>query len=405
MSSPIDALFTQALGLEAPWQVARIVFSESEKKLDIYLDFPRGSKFTCPKCGKENIPAYDTHAKSWRHLNFFQHQAYLHACEPRVKCPECGVKSAKLPWARPGSGFSLLFEALIMMLAPDMPVAAIARLLGEHDTRIWRIIGHYVDEARKQEVYLDTHRVGIDETSRKRGHHYVSLFVDIDESKVIFATEGRSHRVVGQFSNDFHDHGGDPDLVREVCCDMSPAFIEGVEQCLPNAQITFDRFHVMKIMNEAVDKVRREEQKEFPGLKKSRWVWLKNSENLTSAQRKRFDYLSQLNLKTARAYQIKLNLRQLWELPTRDAMEHLFHWSNWALTSGLEPVINAARTILRHWEGIIAFAKSRISNGILEGINSLVQAARKKARGYRNADYFITMIYLIAGKLNFNLPT
>ncbi|HET6446927.1 MAG TPA: ISL3 family transposase [candidate division Zixibacteria bacterium] len=405
MSSPIEALFAQALGLEAPWQVVRISFSESEKKLDIYLDFPRGSRFTCPKCGRKDVTAYDTHDKSWRHLNFFQHQAYLHAPEPRVNCPACGVKNVKLSWARPVSGFSLLFEALIMMLATDMPVAAIARLLGEHDTRIWRVIRHYVDEARKQEVYLDTHRIGIDETSRKRGHHYVSLFVDFDQSKVIFATEGRSKKVIGQFSNDFHDHGGDPDLVREVCCDMSPAFIEGIEHCLPNARITFDRFHVMKIMNEAVDKVRREEQKEFPALKKSRWIWLKNAENLTVTQQERFEYLFQLNLKTAQAYQIKLNLRQLWKLPLRDAMQYLLNWITWALTSGLEPVMEAARTILRHWEGIVAFAESRISNGILEGINSLVQAARNKARGYRTVEYFITMIYLIAGNLNFRLPT
>lgn len=405
MSSSIEALFSQALGLEAPWVVEKITFSEADKRLDIHLDFPKGSKFTCPLCGRKGVSAYDTHPKSWRHLNFFQYQALLHAPEPRLNCPDCGVKNAKLPWARPDSGFSLFFEALIMMLVGDMPVKAIAEMLGEHDSRIWRVIRHYVREARKHEDYFDVHRIGVDETSRKRGHHYVSIFADLDRSKVLFATEGRGKSVIGQFSNDFHDHNGDPDGIREVCCDMSPAFIEGIEQSLPNARITFDRFHVMKIVNEAVDKVRREEQKELPELKKSRYIWLKNPENLKSDQRDRLEYLSQLNLKTAKAYQIKLNLREFWKLPYREALCYLMNWVLWALTSNLEPMAEAARTILRHYEGILAYTSSRVSNGVLEGINSLIQAARNKARGYRTVEYFITVIYLIAGKLNFQLPT
>ena len=405
MSSPIDTLFAQALGLEKPWTVDRITFSEADKRLDIYLDFSRGSKFTCPVCGRKDVPAYDTHRKSWRHLNFFQHQAYLHASEPRVKCPDCGVKNAQLPWARPDSGFSLLFEALIMVLARDMPVKAIARLLGEHDTRVWRVIQHYVGLARKQEDYHDVRRIGVDETSRKRGHHYVSIVADLDRSKVIFATEGKGKKVIGQFSNDFHDHNGDPDAIREVCCDLSPSFIEGIENCIPNARVTFDRFHVMKIVNEAVDKVRREEQQEYPALKKSRYIWLKNPENLKIEQSNRLEELSKLNLKTAQAYQFKLNLREFWKLPYDEAFRYLTDWIWWALTSNLEPMKEAARTILRHWEGIVAFTETKISNGVLEGINSLVQAARNKARGYRTVEYFITIIYLIAGKLNFQLPT
>ena len=147
-------------------------------------------------------------------------------------------------------------------------------------------------EARSNEFFADVCRVGIDETSRKRGHHYVSLFVDIDQSKVIFATEGKGSDTVGRFSNDFHDHGGDTYFVREACCDMSPAFIKGIEQCLPNAEITFDRFHVMKIIGDAVDKVRRLEQEESNELKGSRYAWLKNPENLTIKQRDIIDTLS-----------------------------------------------------------------------------------------------------------------
>lgn len=405
MSSAVETLFTQALGLEAPWVVEKIVFSQADKQIDIYLGFPRGSKFTCPICSRKGVPAYDTHEKSWRHLNFFQHQAYLHAAEPRIQCPECGVKTVTVPWARPDSGFSLLFEALIMMMVPEMPVQAVAELLNEHDTRLWRVINHYVADAREHEDYYDVTRIAVDETSRKRGHHYVSIVADIDRSKVIFATEGKDSKVIGQFSNDFHDHNGDSDAVKEVCCDMSPAFIEGVRNCLPNARITFDRFHVMKIVNEAVDKVRREEQREQPLLKKSRYVWLKNPENLTVEQRDILYNLEGLNLKTAKAYQMKLNLREFWNMPEKHARWYLYRWTLWAATSGMKPLVDAAYTILNHFEGIIAYTKTKITNGIMEGINSLVQAARKKARGYRTAEYFITVIYLIAGKLNFKLPT
>ncbi len=405
MPSPTEELFSRALGLEEPWQVIQIEFSEADQEINVYLDFPRGSRFRCPKCGREDVSAYDTKEKRWRHLNFFQHKAYLHCPVPRVDCPDCGIKSVELPWARPGSGFTLLFEALIMALAREMPVKALARLIDEHDTRIWRVIQHYVAEARKKEVYLDVDKVGIDETSRKRGHHYVTLFVDLDQSKVIFATEGKDSGTIGRFSNDFHDHGGDPDAVREVCCDMSPAFIEGVEQCLPNARITFDRFHVMKIMGDAVDKVRREEQRECKELKRSRYIWLKNPENLTVKQCRQLEQLSQRNLKTARAYQIRLNLRDFWDQPLSQAGDYLKRWYFWATHSRLEPIKEAAYTIKRHWDGVVNFVKSNITNGILEGINSLVQAARSKARGYRSVEYFITMIYMLAGKLKFSLPT
>ncbi len=405
MPSPTEELFSRALGLEEPWQVIEIEFSEADQEINIYLDFPRGSRFRCPKCGREDVPAYDTKEKRWRHLNFFQHRAYLHCPVPRVDCPDCGIKSVELPWARPGSGFTLLFEALIMALAREMPVKALSRLIDEHDTRIWRVIQHYVAEARRKEVYLDVDKVGIDETSRKRGHHYVTLFVDLDQSKVIFAAEGKDSGTIGRFSNDFHDHGGDLDTVREVCCDMSPAFIDGVEHCLPNARITFDRFHVMKIMGDAVDKVRREEQRECKELKRSRYIWLKNPENLTAGQRRQLEQLSQRNLKTARAYQIRLNLRDFWDQPLPEAEDYLKRWYFWATHSRLEPIKEAAYTIKRHWDGVVNFVKSKITNGILEGINSLVQAARNKARGYRSVEYFITMIYMIAGKLKFSLPT
>ncbi len=405
VSSPLEDLFARALGLEVPWQLARVTFSEEDRELHLYLDFKRGGNFSCPDCNNSELTAYDTQDKKWRHLDFFQHQAFLHARVPRVKCPSCGVRQVAVPWARSGSGFTLLFEALILTLVQDLPVKALARLIGEHDTRIWRVLRHYIDEARSREDYQDVHRIGIDETARKRGHQYVSLFVDLDRSRVLFTTSGKDQSTVSAFANDFVAHGGDPEAVTDVCCDMSPAFIAGVENDLPEAKITFDRFHVMKIVGDAVDKVRRAEQKDIKELKGSRYLWLRNPETLKTGQQEKLASLTQYNLKTVRAWHIRLNLRDFWNLPPEEAEEHLKRWFFWATHSRLEPIIDAAYTIKRHWDGILRFARSRITNGILEGINSKVQIARNRARGYRSVDYFKTIIYLVAGKLNLSLPT
>jgi len=400
MTNPIEELFKQALGLERPFEVVKIEFSGSEKRLDIYLDFPRGSVFRCPQCGAAEIKAYDTEDKVWRHLNFFQHQAYLHCRVPRVDCPKCGVKQVNISWARPNSGFTLLFESLIMMLAREMPVLAIAELIEEHDTKIWRVIQHYVETARGKEYYGEVTKIGVDETSRKKGHNYVTIFADLEQSKVLFATEGNESSTIAGFINDFRRHGGYPDSISDFCCDMWPAFISGIEQNLPDANITFDRFHVMKMVNDAVDKVRRSEQKQDTNLKHTRYIWLKNPSNLTVKQQKKLESLSTQNLKTARAYRIKLALQEFFTLPPDKAEAYLKRWYFWATHSRLEPIKEAAKMIKRHWKGVLNFPMSRLSNGVLEGINSLIQAARAKARGYRTITYFITMIYLIAGKLN-----
>jgi transposase len=256
------SLLQLALGVAPPWTVTGSDFDTVARRLDIYIDFTTGSRFTCPSCGAADCPAHDTERVTWRHLNFFQHQAYLHARVPRVRCVKCGVKKVSVPWAREGGGFTLLFEALVMALVSAMPVNAVARLVGEHDTKLWRVIHHYVEQARARTDLATVTRVAIDETAARRGHHYISLFVDIDRARVVFATEGKDAETVAAFADDLTAHSGDPDAVAEVCIDMSPAFIKGTADSLPNAAITFDKFHAVKIINDAVDQVRRTERKD-----------------------------------------------------------------------------------------------------------------------------------------------
>lgn len=399
-------LLQLALGLMPPWMVKAATFDAEARRLDIEIDFTRGGRFPCPHCTKADCPVHDTQMQTWRHLDFFQHQAFLSARTPRISCPDCGVKLIAVPWARAGSGFTLLFEALAMTLMKSMPVAAAARIMREYDTRLWRVLHHWVEAARTRADYSEVRRVAIDETAAKRGHDYISLFVDIDRHRVLFVTEGRGADTIGTFAGDLSAHKGDAARIKDVSIDMSGAFIKGVGEHLPQAEITFDKFHVMKLIGEAVDAVRRAEAKTSPDLKGSRYLWLKNSVNLTAKQMAWRQTLAATHRQTARALALRIAFQDIyWERSRRVAEFELDRWISWARRCRLEPMKRVAATIDRHRQGILAWFDSGIANGIVEGINSLVQAAKAKARGYRSTRTLKAITYLIAGKLDLRLPT
>lgn len=403
-----ESLFAVALGIAPPLEVEGVEFSKENKRLDIKIGFQRGATFACPVCGIA-APVHDTSEKTWRHLNFFQFEAYLTARVPRVKCPNAdhGVKQVQVPWARAGSGFTLLFEALVMALVREMPVKAAAAILGEHDTRIWRVIDHYVQSTRAQSDYSEVRRVGMDETSARRGQDYISLFYDMDQRQLLFATEGCDHETVKAFTEDLKAHNGIPENITDACLDMSKAFIKGVTEALPNAEITFDPFHLIKHMNDALSQVRADEAKFYPEMMKgSRYAFLKNPENLTQKQDETLTRLCGYRLKTARAYLLKLALQDVYFAPSREEAEvRLKNWYSWAIRSQIEQVRKVAKTVKNHWNGILSWFNSQLSNGFLEAINGLIQAAKRRARGYRTTKNLINMAYLIAGKLDFRLPT
>ena len=400
-----EQLFGMALGIVSPWEVKEISFSKESNRLDIYIDFQKGTQFPCPVCGALS-PVYDTTDKEWRHLNFFQYEAYLHARVPRVACPnaDCGVKMVTVPWARPGSGFTLLFEALVMTMARTMPVNVMARLLSVTDTRLWRIISSYVAMARATEDYSEIARIGVDETSVKKGHQYVSFFFDMDKRKLLFGTEGKDSETINRFIDDLKAHGGVPEQITDATIDMSKGFIKGIKEQLPHAVITFDKFHLIKLMNDALAKIRAEEAREFPEfLKKSRYLFLKNPEDLSADEQARLDsMLRNQCYKSVEAYVHKLNLQNVYFATQRTEADGLLrHWYQEASASTLYLIQKVARTVKEHWDGILSHFDSRLTSGFLEGINSLIQSAKSRARGYRNPQNMITIAYLIAGKLRF----
>ena len=329
MSETLD-LFKTALGLGEPWRVTRSDFDVAQGRLDLYLDFPRGARFGCAVagCDQGSCPVHDTEDKTWRHMDFFQYKAFLHARVPRTRCPEHGVHLVEVVWARPESGFTLLFEALLIEFATAMPVARVAAMTREHDTRIWRVLEHHVAVQREKLSFADVRRVGMDETSARKWQDYVTTFMDLDARRVLFATEGRDSATVAAFADDLTGHGGDPERISDTSSDMSQAFISGIGEHLPNAKLTYDRYHVIAKLNEAVDEVRRAEQKDNPALKKTRYVWLKNRANLTVKQQDTLTWLTRpsMHLATARAHRWREDFQEFYDLDTGQAPGYLRSW-------------------------------------------------------------------------------
>ena len=254
------------------------------------------------------------------------------------------------------------------------------------------------------EDYSNVSVIGLDETSVARGHDYISLFVDLLHKRTIFIGDGKGSKVVRDFSTDLTYHNSSSSQIKEVSCDMSPAFIKGVNENLKNAQITFDKFHILKIINEGVNNVRKEEAKDNPILKGAKFSVLKNDDNLSKKQRKKKEELqmSELNLKTIQAMHIRENFQGIYQASTEEDFKYLLEkWYLWASNSALAPMVKVSKTMKKHRDGIIRWKISQINNGILEGLNSVLQAAKRKARGYKK-QHFQTIAYLLTGKLDFS---
>lgn len=401
----MENIFDKALGIVAPWFVSEVKFDSTVKRLDIKIDFTKGAKFSYEQDGVMGYyTAYDTLDKEWRHLNFFEHECYLRARVPRIKTPDGKVHLISPPWSGRQNGFTLLFEAFMLQLAKGMPVHQVSLLANISDHKLWSILDKYIEEALKHNDYSGTSKIGMDETSIAKGHDYITLFVDLEKKKTIFVTQGKDNSTVAAFKGDFEAHNGKVESITDVSCDMSPAFIKGVKENLPEAEITFDKFHIVKIINEAVDQVRREEAKNNPLLKGSRYIFLKNEKNLTQAQREKKEELtlSELNIQSIVALNMRETFQQIYSASTESEFSYLLsEWHSWVSQSELVPMVKAAKTIKAHWDGIIQWKKSQINNGILEGLNSVIQAAKRKARGYK-FEHFKTMVYLITGRLDFS---
>ena len=402
----MEKLFTQALGLTSPWSVTSVDFSPTGGRIDFVVACD-AQRLPCPNCGSADQPIHDRLERTWQHLNFFQFKAFIRAGLPRVKCTQCGkTTQVEAPWTRQGSGFTLLMEALIVALCREMPMAAVARMLGTTGDRIARVLDYHVAQARAQEDHAEVTQLAVDERSARRGHRYVTLFHDPVERRLLFATSGRKAATFAAFTEDFGAHGGDPEAIETVSMDMSTAYQAGARKHCPNATLCFDPFHVVALANEALQQVRRAEVKEVPDLKGSRWALLKDAKGWTMNQITLMHHLQRSTLKTARAWRLKEALRDIFATATNaaDAQTRLTAWVGWARRSRLPAFKRLGATIRDHLEGVVEHFRTGLSNGFVEAMNGLVQAAKARARGYATDHRLITMCYLICGKLK-HLPT
>jgi transposase len=397
-------LFEAALGIAPPWTVASVDFDESAKTLTVLIDFKPGSRF-CVAGHDGAHPVHDTVTKSYRHLNFFQHECHLQVRTPRVKLPNGSVRLVEPDFAGRLNGFTLLFEAFILMLARQMPFAAVARIVGESPHRVLAVCQKYVEMACGLADYSEVKALAIDETSRARGHSYVTLAADADARRVLFVTEGRDAKTIAELAEYLNDHGCPAEDIAQASIDMSPAFIAGVSQHLPNARITFDKFHVIGHASTAVDQMRRIEQRTDKSLKGMRWTLLKDTAKLKPEAAADLDALiAKMTVKrTARAWVYKEQLREILDRKQVNVVRAMLdRWCTCVMRSKVEPMKGVAKMVRSHLEGIVAWAQTRQTNGFLEAINGLFQAAKRRARGFTRIDTIKTVIFLIAGNLDFH---
>ena len=424
-----NMLFTLALGLNSPWKVVRSGLEgggAESKFLYVDIEVETGAQMPCPVCAQP-CPLYDHEVKRWRHLNFWQHPTYLSARVPRVRCPEHQVKQVRVPWARPDSGFTLMFEAFVMALAREMPVSAVAELMAEHDrgggvrdkwrqengraTRLWRVVRHYVSQAHGQQDWSGVQAVAIDDTATRKGHRYATVVVEIDPqqeppAQLWFMTPERTAASVGQFVAAMPAHGAQPAQVQLAAIDRSAAYQKGVREHLPKARIVFDRFHVMQLAGKALDEVRKQLQREGAEVKGSLWALRGNESRLSQTQLELRQDLCVRHKELGRAMALRENLQDTWEWPgAASAAIHLQAWCSWAARSRLAPFKKLAQTLKSHWEGILAYYPHRITSATIESINGIIQTARRRARGFRNFENLQAICYWMAGRLDLHIPS
>lgn len=396
-------LYAKILGVEMPWKVTDVELELGQGEVRVHVVHD-GSRLCCPTCEKP-ARGYDTRKRRWRHLPTCQYRTILIADVPRVECAECGVKQIDVPWSEPGSGFTALFEALVIDWLKQASISGVADLLGLTWDQVDGIMQRAVKRGLARRKDEAAPRTGVDETSFQRRHEYVTVVSDLDTSEVLYVADDRGAASLDGYFKALPAE--ELARIEAVSMDMWAPYIKSVREHVPNAdeKIAFDRFHVAKHLGDAVDKVRRGEHRELKSdgddrLKGTKYLWLQNPEWMSSRSKAVFDALRHQSLRTARAWAIKETAAELWGYFTRGWARRAWkRWLGWALRSRLEPIVKAARMILDHLEGILNAIVLQATNAGAESINAKIQKVKRMACGFRNRDRFRTAIYFHLGGL------
>jgi len=401
-------LYATILGIAPPWDVIRVELDDSAKAVHVWLEERAGTSFTCPEC-QTISPLHDHVDRRWRHLDTCQYETQLHARVPRVHCATHGVKTVPVPWAAAHSRFTMLFERLAIAWLKEATPAAVARRL----RLTWEETNGMVERAVRRGLArrpsMVGRRLGIDEHSYLKHFQFVTMVVDLDKQTVLHVADDRTAETLASYFDglSIEERLG----IEAIAMDMWDPYRRTVRDYVPDGdtKIVFDRFHVMRHVIEAMDQVRRREQRELRArgdrrLTGTKFLWLKThvgGQDFTAASRRQFRQLRQSTLKSARAWAMKEAFRHLWDYPSIAAARAFFaRWQAWAIRSRLKPMIHVAGIIRRHLENILNYLNHRITNAVTEGLNAKIQWIKYSSRGFRDRERFKTAIYFHCGGLD-----
>ena len=399
-------LYQQILGLEHPWKVAEVDLKVEEEEITVHVECAK-QRWACPECRKR-MHVHDYERRRWRHLDSCQFRTILEANVPRVKCPDHGTQMIQVPWAEKHSRFTMLFECFALEVLKACSASKASELLAITWDQADGIKQRAVARGMARRELTGLKHVCVDEKAVGRGHDYVTVVTGIidGEAKVLYLGDGRGEEGLNGFWELLGPEGCEQ--IEAVSMDMSRSYQNSTARYCPDAELIFDPFHIMKMLNKAVDEVRRRElvlgtKRERASLKKTRQMWLWGEENLPERHADRFDVLKESTLKTARAWRLK----ELWRtfrdcVDVDDGLAFFKRWSALAMRSKLEPIKKVARSLKKHLAGIVTVLKYGFCNATAEGMNNRIQLMVQKACGYRNRARLKTDILFHLGGLDLN---
>ena len=409
MVENFDKMLAGSLRLEDPWYIIGAEFNEEEPAIHIHVGVDKTAALCCPVCGAPTKRyGYEPKERVWRHANCLFYPCYVHCKRPRVLCDKCGTVQVNAPFERKNSRFTLLFEGYAMLLLQDVPRARASRLLRCDEKSLAAILTYWVHDAVNHMDLSDTCSIAMDETSFRRGHKYVTIAIDAVRHRVFDVEPGRDKTTVKNVGKKLERNGGNTKSVNSVTSDMSASYLSAVREVFPNAKQTIDKFHVKQVLLKALDTVRKDEQKES-GRKKElflcRKLFMVPQGRMTDKQRTMVAELSKQYKKTGRAFRIVKSLDDFYASTSMvEAQERLDKLCSWMRRCRLKPMKDATLTLRNHSKEILNYFHTRLTNAICEGINAMIQAAKRKARGFHTFEGYAAMIYLVAGKLKLDIP-
>jgi len=404
-------LYAAILGIRSPWGVRQVDLKLTQGEVHVFLEHGADLQWPCAECGAL-CPLYDhQRERQWRHLDTCQFKTILHAEPPRSNCNEHGPRAVKLPWAEPNSRFTALFEGIAIEWTKVASQKAVADQLCLSWDEVHAIQERAVKRGLSRRKAEPVQHIGVDEKAFTRGHHYFTLVNDLDRGRVLFVTENREERSLDAFWSELSQQ--QLDAVQAMAMDMWDPYVNSTRRHLPQAEskIVFDKFHIAKHLGEAVDLVRRRENKQLKAsgddrLVGTRYDWLRHPARREPDDRRQFSALRDSNLKTACAWALKEAMMAFFEyVYERPARKHFRWWHSWAVRSRLAPMIDKARMLKRRFDNIVTYLKHRITNAASESLNSKVQWVMYTARGFRNKANFVTAIYFHCGALDLSPAT